>query len=458
MSDENDVVVAKEKAPKKEKEILPLSAVLYSALGEALDTYVQKTDDLVYEFGVNFIKMDFSKAVPNLKSNHVKRNPSILVEFTIEYLITENEEALIIVKAENSRKEATELLRIVEADKKKYPTRAKEVISFIYDEVEARVAKYKVAIANTVKRFFDDMDENDILGAFTGIPEEHHHKLRGISNSQASPAEKSYEHYEYNLMNPKETTPTQMLGKLAHLKVLEPKRYKKTVFVADLNRQKTEDKILSQVYAITKADKEIITSKEENSVLAIEKSFRNHPIASALYKESRFETTYLFKVKNTLCRGRVDGEILNPSEELCELLSQVFPFKKETLMGSIIVWDLKTTMSAYAPDFSRQIDDHDYHVQGGVYSHAVETTHKKPVIYLIVALEKVAPYQVDVQAVDPIDLDIGFKTFVERLDKIEFHKNNPKAWRGYSIPKTGFLSRPKYAQNRDIEKFAEDSE
>lgn len=458
MSEETTVVsISKDKVKKEKPEAIPLSAQLYSALGEALDTYVQKTEDLKYDFGVNYIKLDFSKSVPKMKSDIVKRNPSILVEFTVEYLVNENEEALIIVKSENSRKEPTELLRILEADKKKYASRAKEVIAFIYEEVEARVAKYKIAITNSVKRFFDELDDDTILGSYTGIPEEHYHSLRGVSNSQSGPVEKSYNHYEFNKKNPKETTDAQMLGKLAHLKVLEPKRYKKAVFVADLNRATTEGKLLSQVYGITKADREIISSKQENSILAMEGSFREHPVAMALYKETVFEKTYFWKVKNTLCRGRLDGEILNPSEELCELLSNAFPYSKEDLLKSVIVWDLKTTMSADSVDFSRQIDDQDYHVQGGAYCDAVEKTHGKPVIYLVVALEKVAPYQVDVHPVDPLDLEMGYKTFVERIEKIEFHQNNPKVWRGYALNKKTFLSRPKYAQNRDMDKFAEDS-
>jgi hypothetical protein len=460
MSEETTVVsMAKDKPAKKEKaEVLPLSAQLYNALGEALDAYVQKTEDLKYDFGVNYIKLDFSKTIPKMKSDIVKRNPSILVEFTVEYLINEQDEALIIVKSENSRKEPTEILRILEADKKKYSSRAKEVVAFIYEEVQNRVNNYKQAITNSVKRFFDEQDEDAILGAYTGIPEEHYHSLRGVSNSQSGPVEKSYNHYEFNSKNPKESTDAQVLGKLAHLKVLEPKRYKKSVFIADLNRTTTEGKLLSQVYGITKADRKIISTKQENQILAMENSFRNHPIAMALYKESVFEKTYFWKVKNTLCRGRLDGQVLEPSEELCELLSNAFPYAKEDLMKSIIVWDLKTTMSADAVDFARQVDDQDYHVQGGAYSDAVEKTHGKPVIYLVVALEKTAPYQVDVHPIDPLDLEMGYKTFVERIEKIEFHQNNPKAWRGYALNKKTFLSRPKYAQNRDMDKFAEDAE
>lgn len=439
------VVAAKEAKPKKEV-VAPI-VLAYSELGEVCDSYISLHKRATHKLNANSLEINLSESVPKVNSEF-KRIQRPLLKYEVRFNdvdgVIEYKVLRIGVRAE------TLMADLKAVEKKDYSSKAKDILELIYLDAIEKTEKYINSRDAVTVAEFDLLETKDIVGAYTGIQERAYHMLRGESNSLMSHVEETFNHYEHNKKNPPTQTEAMKLGSLAHLKVLEPARYKRETIVLENDKRTTLGKIKDMIYRITLADRVILTPDQESRVLAMEINFREHPVLMALYEESRFEVTYFWMELDTLCRGRVDGEIKQPSEKLAEFLSKFLPYSKEVILGSVIIWDYKSTDGAGDEDFSRTIDQRDYHVQGAGYTLAGREIYKKPVIYLFACAEKVAPYQVDVKALCPMEIEEGIKTFHNRINKIKYHRENPKAWKGYPLVKTGFITRPVYAQNRDM--------
>lgn len=429
---------------------------VYNCTGEISEEFFGSVKKINFELKGDGFTVDFTKAVPKIDGFDSRvRKP--LLRYDAKYSSQSSDEGSAVEITVSRGK--TKIVTLSVSDKKKYKSTVKDVMTAILEDAGAQ-AKYYVELA--AQSIVNDIKELEKAGKLTGvfynIPEIGYHMCPGVSKSQLSHIEKTYNHFKFALENPLVPTESMKLGSMVHLKVLEPKRYKDTVVVMTMDKRTSEGKIQALLNDIIYAGKTVISPEQEAKILAMEHNLRSHPVIPRIFAESKFEVSMFWENDlGFLSRGRVDGVVEAPSKALANILSECLPYSLEQILDSVIVWDVKTADSAEEGEFSRASYNRGYHIQAGSYASGMQKIHGKNVIFMFIIIENKAPYQCDFQVLDPMDMDLGFDTYMKLLTKLENHTKNPKLWGGYSVQKKRFLQLPKYA-HYDSDEFSGSNE
>ncbi len=200
------------------------------------------------------------------------------------------------------------------------------------------------------------------------------------------------------------TSPALEFGTAFHAAILEPE-----VFAAEYVIAPVRDKR-------TKAWKEFKAENEGRSILglsdagdleAMRAQIEAHPEASRLLNgEGQNEVSLVWEdpVVGTLCKARAD--------------------RLARLDSTVAVVDLKTTTSAAPRDFSRDAAKYGYHLQAAWYLRALDAlspngTPPHSRRFIIIAVEKTAPFCVAVYELDPMAIEAGGQQITEYLVRFE---------------------------------------
>ena len=142
--------------------------------------------------------------------------------------------------------------------------------------------------------------------------------------------------------------------------------------------------------------KTILAYEDYEDITGIRKNIFLHPTAKDFIR-SEPELTVVWKDQETgfLLKARLDGE----------------PFDYH---GTVIIPDLKTTVTASEGGFANEIKKHRYYLSAGMYWEGASLALKKKIeMFVIVAVEKKRPYKVEVHGLSEAYMEYG---------RIEFHK------------------------------------
>lgn len=424
----------------------PVSAIeILNEVGETCLELFKGTKKIHYGLQDNSYILDFTKAVPKQEGLETRvRKP--LMRYKVDSSVSSEGSDFEITVYRG----VTKILSNACSDKKKLKGIIKETIIAILEDAGAQAQYYRTLASEAVAQDIAELAKNeDFQGIFTNIPDHGYHKCPGISKSQLTYIQKTYNHFKYHMEKSNEETESMKLGSVLHLKVLEPQRYKSEVIVMDLDKRSSEGKIQALLNEIMYAGLYVISSEQEQKVLAMEANIKKHPVIPSLIEESQFESSIFWKNElGSLSRGRMDGLIQEPSKKLAKILSESTPLTEEQILGASIIWDLKTTDSAHEEDFSRKIYDMDYHVQAAYYANGLKSLNGRPVIFIFVAVESSGPHQCDYHILDDASLELGERSYMKWLCKLDGHQKNPKLWGGYSLKK-GFMALPRYAFSKE---------
>lgn len=226
---------------------------------------------------------------------------------------------------------------------------------------------------------------------------------------------KSPAHYLHALQ-PVEHEDTDALqrGRVLHMAIFEPHRLASEVVVYRDRRQgkKWED------FEAANAGKEIITSRMHDTVEGLRAAARASALASKYLAGGRSEQTLRWKhVTPALgdfpavefeCKGRADF-IAN--------------------CGAIV--DLKVTKDASPAGFGREVMRYEYHGQAAFYSDGHEAMTGERLPFIIVAVEAVAPYVVQVYRVGEDELALGRERYTSLLAQLDVCRRTSN-WPGYA--------------------------
>ncbi len=241
-----------------------------------------------------------------------------------------------------------------------------------------------------------------------------------ISNSKLSPLERSGAHYLAELERNDEPTRAQVLGKLIHTTVLEPEMVDKRYVLAEhkLDFRKKEDKELKE--KAVSEDKHLVNFDDVCLSRDMDEAINNHLGGSTLLKttegDSEVSAFWTDEETGIKCKGRFDF-----------------------LSKHGVIVDLKTTVDASYDEFQRSITKFKYYRQAAMYTDAYETiTGKKALGFVIVAVEKTAPFGVACFKIDDKALEQGRREYKALLHKYKVFKDNDD-FHGYSqiIQKVG---------------------
>lgn len=222
-------------------------------------------------------------------------------------------------------------------------------------------------------------------------PDTYHNDRTALNNSGIKKGIITGEHFaaywqtiRSSLSGIDDETTARRVGTLLHMAVLEQDLYAARVRVhpefGDL--RKTDNKAAKKEWLTTLApDHIVVKPDEDNLVQAMSRSILKHKIARALLTGGTAESTGYFVDPDTglLCRIRPD-------------------FRNDR--GAIV--DLKTTMDGNPITFPRTVTNNLYDVQGWLYTHGAGIIDKRPPPqFVIIAVEKFAPYAVSVHVLDP---------------------------------------------------------
>jgi hypothetical protein len=240
-------------------------------------------------------------------------------------------------------------------------------------------------------------------GIHYDIPASTYHALPFVSNSYLKKLAKC----PANAKVPQEETSAMVLGRAAHLLVLEGEAAfsaECAVLPSNIDRRTKDGKAIYAMFCAENAGKNIIGADDLDALLGMRESVRNHPFAKLLLSEGVSETTVIFDREVAghaiRCKCRPDR---TPAPQMATLL------------------DLKTTEDAGYDAFLRSCLKFGYITQAAFYIdgyNAVRGALPEMDAFAFIAVEKKPPYRCEVYTVDMDFLQWGREEY-QRLLYIE---------------------------------------
>lgn len=243
-----------------------------------------------------------------------------------------------------------------------------------------------------------------------------------ISKSGLDLINRSPAHYKWSIENPKEETEALIFGKLVHCLILEPENYNDKFLVTKKIDKRTKEGKGYYQNILDNLNGRIIISEEQIEQASIMASkVINHSLGSKLLSNGKSEVIIHWECPITGCRFRSMIDYLND-----------------------YVIDLKTTDDARPESFQRSITKYRYDVQGAVYLDAVQiSTGIRPKGFIIISIEKTAPYNVAIYLLDEVAIDSGKSKYIRNAFTYkECIESN--YWPGYD-EQINLISLPSYA-------------
>ena len=237
----------------------------------------------------------------------------------------------------------------------------------------------------------------------------------GVNKSTRWEIRKSPLHYKWALEHPTEDTPALKMGRLVHMCVLEPQKLGETYVVApeDIDRRTKDGKIAWAAFLEEVRNREVISQEDFDEAEAISRSVWRD--ARPLLEGAFAEVPMFWDDSRTgiLCKCRVDA--MKVEKDRC------------------VMMDLKTCNDASTAAFTRDAIRYGYHVQAAHYINgatANDANSEKPVEWWFIAVEKRAPYAVNLIKADEGFLDQGQYELMGLMDRLD-ECLRTDTWPGY---------------------------
>lgn len=257
------------------------------------------------------------------------------------------------------------------------------------------------------------------------LTREQYDAATGINWSALKHMGRSPAHYQQAQATPMEDTDALRLGRCVSMAVFEPDIFGARVAVWDGGRRAGKE---WQAFCQANAGREILTEEQYAQCIAIQRAVGTDPTASKWIREGRGEVSaqwiHTVAGRQVLCKGRLD------------------------CVAPPTILDLKTTRDASPEAFGRQSWGLEYHAQAAWYVDGWELATGKRLPYALVAVEKEAPWAVQVYTVPEHVLEIGRQRYRDLLRRLVQCKADNQ-WPGYStgpleltVPRWAGVSHP----------------
>lgn len=247
------------------------------------------------------------------------------------------------------------------------------------------------------------MDIPSEPGIYPSLTFDQYAQIPAINFTKLSRFRDTPAHARYAMLQERESTPTQRLGQLVHLALLEPARFEAEVVTAPkLDRRTTEGKRAWASFQATNAGKEIATEDELEVCRGLAHSASQHATAREILRgRGASELTIVWKDEEygCTCKSRLDrvGEI----------------------GGEGIILDVKTSGDvASLRNFQRSIANYGYAEQAAMYVDGLRTLRpleqgERKFVWLVA--EKEPPYLVRLFEIEYDALQYGHTEYRKHL-------------------------------------------
>ena len=270
-------------------------------------------------------------------------------------------------------------------------------------------------------------------GMILGLSNADYHALPSVSSSQLKTILRSPAHYAdaYLYGKPrKEPTASMVLGSLTHTLFLEPEQYGSEYIIAPKwDARTTEGKAIREAFLAEAEGKTVIDADQLATAQAMANALCGHAIHEAM-TGGHAEASIFWQDEQTglACRIRPDYHIA-PSD--------IWP------TGLII--DVKTTDDARAEAFARTCVNFGYDLSAAMYCDGFRQHYgaDEPPLFLLLVVERDAPYAVTCYECSPEMLDKGAGKYRQALEWLENCQRTDN-WPGYNDG-IQLLNLPKWA-------------
>lgn len=240
-------------------------------------------------------------------------------------------------------------------------------------------------------------------GIYKGVPADVYHRWDAVSNSRLGLLDRSPAHLREAMLNPKPSTPAQVLGTITHCAVLEPETFDKTYITAGRCEAIKKDKDQCSHTGLEKTPEgwrcgvhggaqatDVLSDKAMSLCLGVRESFRRKERAHAILSGpglNELSIVWVDPITGLTCKARLDR--ISP-----EIVGGVIP-------------DLKSTKDARKRPFSKAIYQYGYHRQGAMYLDGSAAVGLLVEHYAIAAFEKEPPYPIALYRLGDASIDAG---------------------------------------------------
>lgn len=236
---------------------------------------------------------------------------------------------------------------------------------------------------------------------------EYHADKSAVGSSSVRQMLRSPKAFLHSFLNGSEPTDPMKFGTLAHMAILEGDKFRERYVVMPefvgytktgertTNPNATDIKIQkAQWLESVGPDAVIVTTEERDHLFGMIESVVNHKDAFALLKDGKTEISGYYRDPETGIKCKIRPDFLGFN------------------LG--VLADVKTTTDCDMSAFSKSIGNLQYHVQMAMYCEGASIISGKKIEFpAYIAIEKKAPYEVEVYVADEAMMEIG---------TMEYHK------------------------------------
>jgi hypothetical protein len=256
------------------------------------------------------------------------------------------------------------------------------------------------------------------IGVFEDIPSDDYHTGPGVSSSQLKAVGDSLADY---LWPKRRETSAMALGTAAHLAILEPDLFEKSVVVRPKSDRRTKEgkaeyqAFLDQYGEGLETGALIeLTQDVRDHALSLRDAVMGHPIAAQLFTDGRPEVSgyWVDEATGILCKCRPDW-----------------------LRDDGMEVSLKTARDASDKGFQRDAHAYGYHLSTAFYRDGLDIlgVPTQPTAFVIVETDDPRPERVRVMVMDDHFVELGRQKYRAALDRLAAHHAQPDQWTGYPL-------------------------
>jgi hypothetical protein len=233
---------------------------------------------------------------------------------------------------------------------------------------------------------------------FLSMSYQDYEKAEGMRKSSLDLIYRSPAHYRHESLFPSDPTPAMEWGTKFHSYVLEPDTFFDTyaVLPEGIDRRTKEGKETWANWMLENEGKVPVEKPTIAELQAMREAIFNHSRASKLlsYPDGIAESVMFWNCLDIRCKARPD--MILPDQH--------------------ILIDLKTTTDARPEAFSRSCWNYRYHVQAAFYCDGYRAlTGHQPEAFLFIAIEKTAPYAIQVYHANEDMIERGRRDYQQDL-------------------------------------------
>ena len=244
------------------------------------------------------------------------------------------------------------------------------------------------------------------------MTEQEYRSNPAISRSELFKIRESPEKFKYYQDNPEKPTPSLVFGQLFHAMALQPETVADLFAVApNVDRRTKSGKEEFAKFEVEAEDKTVVTADMYQQATEMCEALNKNEFVKKLLKGEK-EKTFFWDddLTGEQCKCRTD------------CLTEIG--------DNLIVVDLKSTENAETEAFMKSAIKYGYDFQSAMYSKGVEVNTGKKPLFVFIAIEKTAPYAINILQADELFIRRGYDLFREYIG-IYHDCKQTNNWYGY---------------------------